>query len=134
MSTKRIKYARIKNTLVERSITLQGERFNMKRLVIIMSMIVICLTGCSAKETTLNIKHGSSDVSVEKIGAKSLKEIGGGLYYDVTTGIVYWWNGSIDSGAQSATTPSVYYAQNGLPYKYNPTNNTLEEINNGGTI
>ena len=108
----------------------------MKRLIIIMIMIVICfccLTGCSAKETTLNIKHGSSDVSVEKIGAKSLKEIGGGLYYDVTTGIVYWWNGAI-CRLDSSTTPSAYYTPNGLPYKYNSINNTLEEINNGGTI
>ena len=119
--------------MVERSIKLQGERFNMKRLVIIMSMIVICLTGCSAKETTLNIKHDSSDVSTEKIGIKSLKEIGGYLYYDITTGIVYWWNGSIVV-ADTSTTPSAYYAPNGLPYKYNSTTNTLEEINNGGTI
>ena len=121
---------------VQRSIKLQGERFNMKRLVIIMSMIVICsccLTGCRAKEITLNIKHGSSDVSVEKIGAKSLKEIGGGLFYDVATGIVYWWNGSM-SVSDSSTAPSAYYAPNGFPYKYNPTTNTLEEINNGGTI
>lgn len=105
----------------------------MKRLVIIMSMIVICLTGCSTKETTLNIKHDSSDVSTEKIGIKSLKEIGGGLYYDVTTGIVYWWNGLMNVSNES-TAPSAYYAPNGLPYKYNPTNNMLEEINNGGTI
>ena len=105
----------------------------MKRLVIIMSMIVICLTGCSAKETTLNIKHGSSDVSVEKIGIKNLKEIGGYLYYDATTGIVYWWNGATGV-CDYATVPSAYYAPNGLPYKYNPANNTLEEINNGGTI
>ena len=100
-------------------------------------MIVICIcffTGCESDETAINVKQGSSINSTGKIGAKNLKEIGGNLYYDVTTGIVYWWNRSIDSGAQSATTPSVYYAQNGLPYKYNPTNNTLEEINNGGTI
>lgn len=107
----------------------------MKKSIIIMAMIVICLcslTGCSSKEITLNIKHGSSDVSVEKIGIKSLKEIGAYLYYDITTGIVYWWNGSIGA-TDSSTTPSAYYAPNGLPYKYNPTNNTLEEINNGGT-
>lgn len=116
-------------------IKLQGERFNMKRLIIAISMIVICfycLAGCGSKEISLNVKHGSSDVSTEKIGIKRLKEIGGYLYYDITTGIVYWWNGSIGA-TDSSTTPSAYYAPNGLPYKYNPTNNTLEEINNGGT-
>lgn len=30
--------------------------------------------------------------------------------------------------SQAATTPSPYYAPNGLPYKYNPSTNTLEEI------
>ena len=30
--------------------------------------------------------------------------------------------------AYCATTPSPYYAPNGLPYKYNPSTNTLEEI------
>lgn len=99
----------------------------MKRLVIIMSMIVICLTGCSAKETTLNIKQESSVSSTGKIGIKNLKEIGGYLYYDATTGIVYWWNG-VTGVRKCATVPSAYYASNGFPYKYNPTNNTLEEI------
>lgn len=36
--------------------------------------------------------------------------------------------------SNDSTAPSAYYAPNGLPYKYNLTNNTLEEINNGGTI
>ncbi len=32
------------------------------------------------------------------------------------------------SEAYAATTPSPYYAPNGLPYKYNPETNTFEEI------
>jgi hypothetical protein len=53
-------------------------------------------------------------------------EIGNYLYYDSTTRIVYWWNGAIR--ANYATTPSPYYAPNGLPYLYNPETNTFEEI------
>lgn len=108
----------------------------MKRLIITFSMIFICfycLTGCESKEVSINIKQGSSINSTWKIGVKNLKAIGGGLYYDVTTGIVYWWNGSM-SVNDSSTVTSAYYAPNGLPYKYNPKTNTLEEINNGGTI
>ena len=107
----------------------------MKKSIIITAMIVICscfFTGCGSKEASLNVKQESSINSTGKIGIKNLKEIGGNLYYDVTTGIVYWWNGEVHGS--SATTPSVYYTPNGLPYKYNPTNNMLEEINNGGTI
>lgn len=107
----------------------------MKRLIITISMIVICfycITGCGSKEASLNVKQESSINSTGKIGIKNLKEIGGNLYYDVTTGIVYWWNGEVHGS--SATTPSVYYAPNGLPYKYNFTNNTLEEINKGAFV
>lgn len=108
----------------------------MKKSIIITAMIVICscfFTGCGSKETSLNIKQESSVSSTGRIGIKNLKAIGGYLYYDVTTRIVYWWNGSMNMSNES-TAPSAYYAPNGLPYKYNPTNNMLEEINNGGTI
>lgn len=109
--------------------------FNMKKSIIITAMIVICscfFTGCGSKETSLNIKQESFVTQTGGIGIRNLKELDGYLYYDVTTGIVYWWNGKMERA--SAITPSAYYAPNGLPYKYNPANNTLEEINNGGTI
>ena len=54
--------------------------------------------------------------------------IGDGLYYDSTTRIVYWWNGWFLNN--TATTPSPYYAPNGLPYKYNPETNVFEQIDN----
>ena len=60
------------------------------------------------------------------IGKNVLIKIGGGLYYDSATRIVYWWNGVLKGGY--STTPSPYYAPNGLPYRYNPETNTFEEI------
>ena len=64
---------------------------------------------------------------MKKIGVDSLIEIGNRLYYDSTTRIVYWWNGRMKN-YRNDTTPSPYYAPNGLPYKYNPGTNTFEEI------
>lgn len=61
-------------------------------------------------------------------GEAALIEIGGMLYYDKTTRIVYWWNGY--RYTNRTTTPSAYYAPNGLPYRYNPESNTFEEIRN----
>ena len=40
---------------------------------------------------------------------------------------MYFWNGLIGYG-QASTTPSPYFAPNGLPYKYEPETNTFVEI------
>ena len=62
------------------------------------------------------------------IGESAMVELGDGLWYNSETGIVYWWNGNLTLGYNYATTPSPYYAPNGLPYKYNPITKSLEEI------
>lgn len=64
----------------------------------------------------------------KQIGKYTLTEIGNGLWYDTTTRIVYWWNGFLSSCLNVSTTPSPYYAPNGLPYRYNPETKTFEEI------
>lgn len=48
------------------------------------------------------------------------------LWYDSSTRIVYFWNGELSNMASTA--PSPYYAPNGRPYRYDPTTNTFEEI------
>lgn len=62
------------------------------------------------------------------IGASAMVELGDGLWYNSETGIVYWWNGVINSMSERSTTPTPYYAPNGLLYKYNPNTKSLEEI------
>ena len=62
------------------------------------------------------------------IGQSAMVEIGDGLWYNSETGIVYWWNGVINSMSERATTPTPYYAPNGLPYRYNTNTKSLEEI------
>lgn len=69
----------------------------------------------------------SPSLCAEKMGFGGLVFIGHGLYYDSSTMVVYWWNGYFGS-SKYATTPTAYYAPNGMPYKYNPSTNSLEEI------
>ncbi len=96
----------------------------------------LTLTGCNETKS-VNANVESNNTSIGKVfGTSALIEIGDRLWYDTTTRIVYWWNGSLSNYGYSNTTPSPYYAPNGLPYRYNPETNTLEEIQNntnGGT-
>lgn len=98
----------------------------MKKLLALLALStsLMFLTACS-NTTQLNVSTGNETI-VRDIGTGSLIEIGGDVYYDSYTNIVYFWNGS-DCG-QTATMPSAYFAPNGLPYKYNPKSNTLEEL------
>lgn len=104
----------------------------MKKLLTIFLTIAITFSmlGCgSEKVVAVNIADSES-VTGTAFGKDAMFEIGGNLWYDSTTGIVYWWNGLINDGYRSATTPSPYYAPNGLPYRYSPESNTFEEIDN----
>lgn len=99
-----------------------------KRLLVglIGCIVTFSLVGCD--ETTINVNvENSSELSGTTLGIDSLIEIGNDLYYDSTTRIVYWWNGLLGL-SNWATTPTAYYAPNGLPYRYNPETNTFEEI------
>ena len=100
-----------------------------KRLLVglIGCVLAFSLVGCGEK-TTINVNvENSSELSGTTLGVDSLIEIGNRLYYDSTTRIVYWWNGRMNMNYMD-TTPTPYYAPNGLPYRYNPTTNTFEEI------
>lgn len=96
----------------------------------ILTSLLLCgmllgITGCGGA-VSVNVNN-SENLSGNTFGTYSLIEIGNNLYYDSTTRIVYFWNGFIGI-ADCATTPSPYYAPNGLPYRYDPTTNTFEEI------
>lgn len=93
----------------------------MKKLlyVILCLVIVFSLIGCGAEVVDESLPGNDR-------GKTSLIDLGGGLCYDPTTKIVYWW-----SHTAHTETPSPYYAPNGLPYLYNPETNNFEEIENG---
>ena len=85
------------------------------------------LVGCGEVTTLLNVNvENSSDLNNNTLGKHSLIEIGGGLFYDSATRIVYMAHGVNNSYESETYCP--YYAPNGLPYKYNPETNTFEEI------
>lgn len=102
----------------------------MKRFIsiILVTLIVLSLVGCDAADSDVVVNvEGRDELSGAVFGKSAMVEIGNGLYYDSTMRIVYWWNGAM--AGKRATTPSPYYAPNGLPYRYNPETNTFEEIN-----
>lgn len=103
----------------------------MRNMLIILTISVMLLfcSGC-VEEKVINVNVENIDVDNiygTTFGRNALIEIGSGLYYDSTTRIVYWWNGTLDE-YYDATTPTAFYAPNGLPYKFNPETNTFEEI------
>ena len=97
----------------------------------IITAILICLTialsftACGSSPVNVNVENDNA-INGTVFGRSAMIEIGNRLWYDSTTRIVYWWNGYFD--AYSSTSPSPYYAPNGLPYRYNPETNTFEEI------
>ena len=102
----------------------------MKKKYIITTLICIIImfvfVGC-AGTPNVHINNDGKLINTA-IGEESLVEIGGGLWYDSSTNVVYWWNGVL-MYSDYATTPTPYYASNGFPYIYNPETNTLEEVN-----
>lgn len=95
--------------------------------------VAFCLSGCgqdfAEAHYTVNKVESTTPVTHNMFGIDALVEIpvGEGLYYDFTTGIVYWWNGSLGIYNHSST-PTPYYSPNGLLYRYIPETNMLEEI------
>jgi hypothetical protein len=105
-----------------------------KFLVIILSIvIVLSLVACGSVDNSVyvNVENGD-ELANTAFGKSVMMEIGDGLWYDSTTRIVYWWNGHLEYMYKSSTTPSPYYAPNGLPYRYNPESNMFEEIDIDG--
>lgn len=98
-----------------------------KRLLVglIGCMLAFSLFGCGETNVNVNVEN-NKELAGTTLGKDALISIGDRLWYDSTTRIVYWWNGNMD--AACATTPTAYYAPNGLPYRYNPKTNTFEEI------
>lgn len=102
----------------------------MKRylLILLTALLLSCsLTSCGSETVVAVNIENEANLYNRTFGEDALIEIGNGLYYDSVTRIVYWWN-LYDCMSSKYSTPSPYYAPNGLPYKYNPETNTFEEI------
>lgn len=102
----------------------------MKRnlIILLIALLLSCsVVGCRSEAVVSVNVENDEELHNTNLGTDSLIKIGNELWYDSTTRIVYWWNG-FTTMADCATTPSAYYAPNGLSYKYNPETNTFEEI------
>lgn len=99
----------------------------MKKLLIV-TLLCMLLGGCGESPQVVIGVENTENVHNVMLGRSALLNIGDGLWYDSTTRIVYWWNGALTYGNQMSTSPSPYYAPNGLPYRYDPERNMLEEI------
>lgn len=108
---------------------MNAENMNLKNklLVILCVGVMLSFSGCESESTQANIRTNET-TTINSVGIDNLIEIGGYLYYDNVTKIVYFWNGVIGYGYQNSTVPSPYLASNGLPYKYEPETNTFVEI------
>ncbi len=97
----------------------------MKKIVmLIVCVFMTCLvTGCDTEDIS---HHETLNVSLSNNQNICLQMIKDTIYYDTRTGIVYFWNGY--NYYNASTMPSPYYAPNGLPYKWNPVTEKLEEI------
>ena len=113
---------------IERVFIVILERKYMKKKLIIGligCILTFSLVGC-IEETTLSVNvENKSELTGDFLGKDALVYIGNDLYYDSTTRIVY-----MKCSSAYAHSYSVYYAPNGLPYRYNPKTNTFEEIEN----
>ena len=86
-------------------------------------MLTFSLVGCG-EETTLSVNvENKTELNSDMLGEDALVYIGGELYYDSATRIVYMKHQNSYGSSYIA-----YYAPNGLPYRYNPETNTFEEI------
>jgi hypothetical protein len=99
----------------------------MKKIFIALIGFVITFSLVSCEELcdpSVNVSN-SENIASDRFG--QFITIYGDLVYDAATRIVY-----IESSTYYGyETYTPYYAPNGLPYRYNPVTNTLEEIDNG---
>lgn len=86
--------------------------------LLISLMIIFSLAGCVVEKGRTNYENHTSLISIPS------QE---NLYYDFNTKIVYIIFSERD-GYAGYGYMSPYYAQNGLPYMYNPESNSLVEI------
>ena len=99
----------------------------MKRKLLILltatTLFSSILTGCNETPVSVNVEN-KENLHNTVLGKSAFVYIGDDLCYDSATRIVYMKMYTYMSNCVY----NVYYAPNGLPYKYNPETNTFEEI------
>ena len=97
----------------------------LKKKLILAAMLAGMMLAAGCGEIKM-VYVSSDEGSFSTYTVDNFVKIADYLYYDKNTNIAYLWNDILATYA--ATIPSPYYAPNGKPYRYNPSSNTLEEI------
>ena len=95
----------------------------MKRVIVFFLSLLIVLSMVSCGGETVYINASNSEELVSSVLTDFVR-ISDKLSYDAATRIVYIRN--VTYAGPIVHTP--YFAPNGLPYRYNASTNTLEEI------
>ena len=96
--------------------------------IFIIALAFILLSTLDSDHSMQASVKTTEGTAYKDFGVDRLQKLDGGLYYDQTTGIVYFWNGAFSIGDSSATMPTPYYSENGKLYRYDPVSNTMEEV------
>ena len=105
----------------------------MKKLkkIILGLILLLCISNimaCKPESVSINVSDNDGNfLSNNEYGIENLQPIGGGLYYDFTTEIVYFWNGHYNA-AYYSTMPTPYYSPNGKLFKYNRFKKVFIEV------
>ena len=97
-----------------------------KMMVTIYILLFILLALVTTTGCIIRIETGEEIIEEPKLGTHTLVRIENDLYYDSTTGIVYWWNGA--SYGTFATMPNEYYSSNGKLCKYDKETRQIKEL------
>lgn len=104
----------------------------MKKWILAIFIIILAFVLLSTfdREPSMQANIKTTEGTVYKdFGVDRLQKLNDRLYYDQTTGIVYFWNGVFSIAKNSnSTTPTPYYSENGKLCRYDPVSNTMEEI------
>ena len=90
---------------------------------VVVLLVLICISGCGSSTIKVNTDN-TEQLNSDSLG--EMQEIGGKLYYDLATRIVYRTNYT----RMGYYVHIPYIAPNGLPYRYDVENNKLVEIEN----
>lgn len=102
----------------------------MKEWILVIFIIVMTFVLLSTLDSDHSMQASvktTEGTAYKDFGVDMLQKLDDGLYYDQTTGIVYFWNG-VFSIAKNSTTPTQYYSENGKLYRYDPVSNTMDEV------
>lgn len=101
----------------------------MKKLLTALVLSATLLVGCG-ESTVLNVNVETEGNPTQPAAFINICDKPIPLSYDPMTRNIYIRNRTVNANGLSCYVYTAYYAPNGLPYRYNPSTNTFEMIEN----